>query len=124
MSEPIRSFNPGERIAASDELGVGDSKVAPIVYGDRNEEVILLRTEEGYVSYLNRCRHLPIPLDWGDGDVMDDSGKLFLCRTHGALYRPKDGLCVSGPCRGLSLLPIEIAVEPDGVYLSESATPS
>jgi nitrite reductase/ring-hydroxylating ferredoxin subunit len=122
MSEAFQSFNPGDRIADPEELSPGQTKLLKVCLGGRDREAILLKTEEGYLSYLNRCRHLAVPLDWGDGEVMDDSGKLFLCRTHGALFRPKDGFCVSGPCQGLSLFPIDIAVREDGIYLSNQGS--
>ena len=119
MSEAPRTFNPGEQIARSGELQAGQTKLVKIRLRGEEVESILLRTTEGYHSYVNRCRHLAVPLDWGDGEVMDDSGTLFLCRTHGALFRPKDGLCVSGPCQGLSLFQVDITVRDDAVYLSE-----
>lgn len=118
MSEAFKTFNPGDRIAHMGELGPGQTKLLKIFLNGNLLEAILLKTEAGYHSFLNRCRHLAVPLDWGDGEVMDDSGELFLCRTHGALFRHQDGFCVSGPCQGLSLFPIEIAVREDGVYLA------
>ena len=38
---------------------------------------------------------------------MTDDRRHLLCHAHGAIYRPSDGLCVSGPCVGASLLRIE-----------------
>ena len=38
-------------------------------------------------------------------------GDLILCGTHGALFRPDDGLCVGGPCAGKSLTPWPVRVE-------------
>lgn len=124
MSEPFRSFNPGELIADHDELEPGQTKIVMVNLQERDVEAILLRTEEGYLSYLNRCRHLAVPLDWGDGDVLDESGHLFQCRTHGALFRRTDGHCVSGPCQGLSLFAVDISIRDDGVYLAEPDSPN
>ncbi|MCA9410179.1 MAG: Rieske (2Fe-2S) protein [Candidatus Omnitrophica bacterium] len=119
MSEAFQSFNPGDKIAGHEDLAFGESKVVMVCVQGHEVEAILVKTEEGYLSYVNRCRHLAVPLDWGDGDVLDESGNLFLCRTHGALFRLKDGFCVSGPCQGQSLFAVPIAVEKDGIYLAE-----
>ena len=65
------------------------------------------------VGYLNRCAHVPVALDWFEGEFFD-SGKLYLmCSTHGALYAPESGACVGGPCRGGHLRPIAVR-EADG----------
>lgn len=51
-------------------------------------------------GYLNQCRHVPSELDWQPGRFFVDSGLYLLCATHGAMYEPDTGLCVSGPCIG------------------------
>lgn len=59
-------------------------------------------------AYLNRCAHVPIALDWFEGEFFD-SGKLYLmCSTHGAIYVPETGTCAGGPCRGGRLRPIPV----------------
>ena len=35
---------------------------------------------------------------------MDDDRVHLLCHSHGALYRTRDGYCVSGPCEGQTLV--------------------
>lgn len=54
-------------------------------------------------AFLNRCAHAPVELDWPAGRFFDESGLYLTCATHGATYRPEDGLCVGGPCRGRRL---------------------
>jgi len=58
-------------------------------------------------AYVNRCAHLPVELDWLPGQFFDSSGLYLICATHGALYRPEDGVCVGGPCRGRSLIRLQ-----------------
>jgi phosphoglycolate phosphatase len=57
-------------------------------------------------AYLNQCAHVPVELDWPVGQFFDDSGLYLVCATHGAMYRPDDGVCVAGPCRGRGLIPL------------------
>jgi nitrite reductase/ring-hydroxylating ferredoxin subunit len=54
-------------------------------------------------AYLNECAHVPVELDWQPGRFFDAEGEYLICATHGATYRPQDGVCVAGPCRGRSL---------------------
>jgi nitrite reductase/ring-hydroxylating ferredoxin subunit len=71
-------------------------------------------------AYLNRCAHLGVELDWEPGEFFDSFGVYLICATHGAAYRPDDGHCIGGPCKGKKLEALDIA-ESDGViYLTES----
>jgi len=56
---------------------------------------------------VNRCAHVPVELDWNEGDFFDVSGEYLICATHGAHYQPQTGYCVMGPCAGKSLLKIK-----------------
>ncbi len=77
-------------------------------------EAIVLHAEGALKVYLNRCLHLPIPLDGGSGEVLAPDRTHLRCGTHGALYRPADGLCVLGPCKGASLEALAFRVDEDG----------
>ncbi|MBE8716385.1 Rieske (2Fe-2S) protein [Cellvibrio polysaccharolyticus] len=66
--------------------------------------------------YQNRCPHRGISLEWLEHQFLDASGELIQCATHGALFLPESGLCVSGPCRGQSLIPIAFTVIDGGVF--------
>ena len=64
-------------------------------------------------AYLNRCAHVPMELDWVQGQFFESSGEFIMCATHGAVYRPESGVCAGGPCRGGKLRSIEVR-EVDG----------
>ncbi len=64
-------------------------------------------------AYLNRCAHVPMEMDYQPNQFFDLSGHWLICSTHGAMYDPRSGACMGGPCRGRL---IKIAVsEHDGV---------
>ncbi len=71
-------------------------------------------------AFVNECRHLPIPLDSLDGNVWDYSRRYLMCHTHGAVYDPHSGLCVTGPCRGRSLATVKVDVDEHGNAIVES----
>jgi nitrite reductase/ring-hydroxylating ferredoxin subunit len=67
-------------------------------------------------GYLNRCAHVPIALDWSEGEFFDSSKLYLMCSTHGAIYVPETGACAGGPCRGGRLKPIAVRESDDRVY--------
>ncbi|MFN3544922.1 MAG: Rieske (2Fe-2S) protein [Thiobacillus sp.] len=70
-------------------------------------------------AFLNQCGHVPVELDWQEGEFFDDSRLYLICATHGALYHPANGACVGGRCAGRGLIPVPV-VERDGqVYVME-----
>lgn len=68
-------------------------------------------------AYLNRCGHVGIELDWNEGAFFDAAGVYLICSTHGALYDPATGQCVSGRCNGKGLVPLDVMEENDQVYI-------
>jgi nitrite reductase/ring-hydroxylating ferredoxin subunit len=82
-------------------------------------QAIVLRDPSGtIVAYRNLCRHLPIPLDGGTGQLLSADGAHLVCGTHGATYRVGDGLCIEGPCEGLVLHPLSVRLEAGDLYVS------
>ncbi len=66
--------------------------------GTRAAGAILGRVDGKLVAFANVCRHLAIPLDYGDGDVTDGDDDSLICHHHGARFDPRDGECTAGPC--------------------------
>jgi nitrite reductase/ring-hydroxylating ferredoxin subunit len=73
---------------------------------------------EGVVrAYVNACAHEGVELDWEHGAFFDEGARHLVCATHGALYDPRDGRCVAGPCTGRALVPVAV-VERDGAIVA------
>lgn len=70
-----------------------------------------------YVAFINRCTHLPIPLDLDDNDFFTCDGDFFVCKTHGSVYEPLRGKCIGGPGQGKALEKLPLVVEGNAVYL-------
>ena len=70
-------------------------------------------------AYLNQCAHIPVELDWLEGEFFDKSGLYLICATHGAMYSPENGACVDGPCRGGSLQQLAVEEANGGIFLIE-----
>jgi nitrite reductase/ring-hydroxylating ferredoxin subunit len=54
-------------------------------------------------AYVNQCAHVPVELDWNQGEFFTMAKDYLICATHGAHYQPDTGHCVMGPCKGKSL---------------------
>lgn len=80
--------------------------------------LLLLDHRGAIVAYRNLCRHLPVPLDGGTGELLTDDGAHLVCGTHGATYRLQDGLCIDGPCEGLALHRLRIREDDGDLYVS------
>ena len=68
-------------------------------------------------AYVNRCPHMGTELDWQPGEFFELSGLYLVCSTHGAIFEPRTGYCVAGPCRGASLEPLAIREQGGEVFL-------
>jgi nitrite reductase/ring-hydroxylating ferredoxin subunit len=101
-------------ICASDSLAEGGKGIRfPVTAGGEDTTGFVVRYDGVVRGFLNRCAHVPIELDWNEGDFFDISGLYIMCSTHGAIYLPESGRCAGGPCRGGRLRPINV-VEQDG----------
>lgn len=71
-------------------------------------------------AYLNRCAHIPIELDWLEGEFFDKFGLYLICSMHGATYQPATGHCIMGPCKRQHLTALQVAERGGNVYLMEN----
>lgn len=98
--DPSSQGTPVE-LCASDALVNGGRAVAfDVTYAGQVCRAFAVRYQDRPHAYLNRCTHVPMEMDYQEGQFFDDTGQWLLCATHGAAYRPDTGHCVGGPCRG------------------------
>jgi len=91
-----------ERIAlcSSDDLVDGGLAVPfDVVYQGQSCWAFAVRFEGQAHAYLNRCAHVAMEMDFQPNRFFDTTGRWLICATHGALYQPATGRCMSGPCR-------------------------
>ena len=67
-------------------------------------------------AWVNRCRHVPMSLDWVENQFFTADGDYIQCATHGGLYRPETGECIAGPPCGKSLHRIPLKIDGDTIY--------
>ena len=104
-------------ICASIDLIEGGKGVRfPVTAFGEDTTGFVVRYNHTAYGYLNRCAHVPIELDWAEGEFFESSGLYLMCSTHGAIYAPESGHCMGGPCRGGRLRPIMVVERDDQVF--------
>lgn len=68
-------------------------------------------------AYINQCAHLPVELDWSEGEFYTRDKDFLICATHGAQYEPDTGYCVYGPCKGKRLQSLPVTEKDDQVII-------
>lgn len=108
------------RLCALEDIPEGGALAVETAVDGEPASVLLTRRGDGVGAFHNVCPHAGRRLDWAPGRFLFDAGRL-VCAAHGAVFRPDDGECVSGPCRGQSLAPVAIRVEDGAVWLAGPA---
>lgn len=107
----------GRVIARVEEMQPGSVKKFWLICQKYRVDAFLINYEGKFHAYVNRCRHIPISMDWVDNDFFTEDKRYLVCANHGATYEPETGECVWGPCFGAFLqdVPLEIS---DGKILA------
>jgi nitrite reductase/ring-hydroxylating ferredoxin subunit len=100
--------------AAVEEGGKG-VRFPVVAFGD-DATGFVVRYDGKAFAYLNRCAHVPIELDWFQGEFFESSGLYLMCSTHGAIYQPDTGACSGGPCTGGRLRKIAVHEVDNKIY--------
>ncbi|EKZ99358.1 putative Rieske (2fe-2s) region harboring protein [Cupriavidus sp. HMR-1] len=105
------------RLCAAEELVDGGAGVRFAVrLNTREIGAFVVRYDGAAHGYLNQCAHVPMELDWQEGQFFDSAGLYLMCATHGATYAPDTGLCVGGPCKGATLAKLRIEEREGAVF--------
>ncbi len=98
-----------QRIVVRDVASLEHGEARGFTFDDGGCEgrgfVLMLREPGGdadgeLVAYRNRCAHVAFDLDMGTGEFWSRKLGRIYCRTHGACYEPRSGVCDRGPCVG------------------------
>jgi nitrite reductase/ring-hydroxylating ferredoxin subunit len=77
-----------------------------------DEECFVINFHGQYHAYVNRCRHVPMAMDWVDNQFFAEQGRYLMCQTHNAYFEPASGECIAGPASAcgkfLYCVPLEI----------------
>ncbi|HXW85094.1 MAG TPA: Rieske 2Fe-2S domain-containing protein [Candidatus Binataceae bacterium] len=113
-ARPRRARAPRKRyrIARTSDLAPGESLKFMLPVRGADEECFVINFNGEFHAYVNRCRHVPMAMDWIDNQFFAEENRYLMCQTHNAYYQPATGECVAGPpgtCgKRLYRVPLEI----------------
>jgi nitrite reductase/ring-hydroxylating ferredoxin subunit len=112
-------------VARAEEIAPGQSRKFMLPIGGVDEECFVVNFGGELHAYVNRCRHIPIAMDWVDNHFFEESGRYLICQTHGALFEPKTGECLAGPAGacGKFLFRVPLEVEKGIIYAQAPRDP-
>ena len=85
------------KVARIDSLAPGESLKFMLPIRGADEECFLINFGGEFHAYVNRCRHVPMAMDWVDNQFFAEDGRYLMCQTHNAYYEPASGECIAGP---------------------------
>jgi nitrite reductase/ring-hydroxylating ferredoxin subunit len=115
--------NAATEICTVDDIPDGSSNGFFIDTSDGRLLYMAIRRKTKVFVYVNSCPHTGMPLDFQPGKFLSADGTLIQCSTHGAQFRIDDGYCVSGPCAGDHLTPVETEIRDGRVLIVPVGTP-
>ena len=101
----------GRVLCRVEDLAATRAKDVVIVNGEEQYSIMVVEWQDTIRAYVNSCPHARVPLNMLSDTFFDLTGNYLLCTMHGAHFRPSDGFCTRGPCRGKSLRPFPVKVE-------------
>lgn len=108
------------KLCQLDEIAENSSKGFALDKKQTEASVFVVRQQDNIHVYRNHCPHLGLPLEWMPDQFLDRDGQYIQCATHGALFRIRDGYCVSGPCPGDSLTPVPFQIEGKSIIIDST----
>ncbi len=116
-SRPRRTTAPAHaryRVAPIDSLAPGESLKFMLPIRGADEECFLINFGGKFHAYVNRCRHVPMAMDWVDNQFFTEDGRYLMCQTHNACYEPGSGECIEGPAAACGKFLYRVPTEIEG----------
>ena len=90
------------------EISDPGSRGFDVEHAGRMISLFVVHKDGMFHAYINRCPHTGVNLDWQEHQFLDLDTNFIQCSTHDALFEINSGTCISGPCVGDALTPIEL----------------
>ena len=107
------------RLCALADVGEGGKELC--IEGSSGPEWLMLFHREGELTaWRNVCPHQGRALNWAPDKFLFSNEGHLVCSHHGATFELPAGRCLSGPCEGASLTPVDVHIEDGWVCLGSS----
>ncbi|MBZ0345038.1 Rieske 2Fe-2S domain-containing protein [Acinetobacter baumannii] len=81
-----------------------------------DKSIVVIKGDDSFYAYENVCPHFSVQLDYKPGVFNTYQNKHIMCAHHSAMFDIVTGKCIEGPCRGHSLIPIEIEIQENKIF--------
>ncbi|WP_313800900.1 Rieske 2Fe-2S domain-containing protein [Sphingobium sp.] len=100
-----------------DDLHVGSARGFDAI--EDGPRVFVVMQHGGRVAgYVDLCPHFwSTGLAWRRDAYLTPDRQHIRCAAHGALFGIDDGVCISGPCLGQRLTPVDLHIADGGIWL-------
>lgn len=120
MGDSSDLVTAGTVLIDGDQLAMLADGQCSIVRLDEQRSVLVFRSGERYLVYLNRCPHFGVELARQPEHLYLEAHQWFRCSVHYAKFRWHDGYCFSGDCEGDSLTPIAVGIKSGGLVVGSA----
>ncbi len=108
---PIRKRAARYFVIRAGALKPGESSKFLLPISGIDEECFIINYRGTFHAYVNRCRHVPMAMDWVDNQFFAEDGRYLMCQTHCAYYEPETGECVAGPASACGKFLLRVPLE-------------
>lgn len=106
-------------LARLSELPEGEPVAVDASIDGEAESLILFREGDAVRAWRNICPHAGRRLDWSPGQFLRSKEGLLICAVHGASFKlAQGGECVAGPCKGQSLVAVDVLLKDGAILLA------
>lgn len=103
-------------ICKTSDLKPGVAEIYSVQCQEKYISAIIVIHQGKVFAYENRCPHNWRTLDSLASNINSGCRQYIQCSSHFAQFRKNDGYCEYGPCKGQSLIKLEICIKDDHVY--------
>jgi nitrite reductase/ring-hydroxylating ferredoxin subunit len=111
--DPRRPRRLRYRVGETAAIVPGESMKFMLPIRGTDEECFVINYHGEFHAYVNRCRHIPMAMDWVDNQFFAEQGRYLMCQTHNAYYEPASGECIAGPDAACGKLLYRVPLEID-----------
>lgn len=106
------------KIAQLSQISTNNWNECDLQTDDGFYSVMLKKIDNDWVAYLNQCPHQGKPMSYLPGEFLETDDKLLVCPAHGATFKPENGECITGPCKGQSLTKLTVNIDNESLFVS------
>ena len=81
--------------------------------------LVATRVDGQVQAWYNRCPHAGQPLNRAPDEFLTDEHNRLICAAHGAVFDPRSGQCVAGPCPRALLTRCPVVEEDGQVFAAD-----